>query len=274
MVKKVSIVSCLLTCVFVLSAQVSDYDGPVNTALGHTRVFDESVWAGLNNVSNLAHHSHLSLGAGYQLRFNMTELSTRAAVLTWPTQYGVFSGLVLQSGYSKSNITRAGVSYSRLFGDFLAAGLQFNYLTHQVQGARSGNAVYTSAGLLFSITPNLDGGIFVHNPEQGKLNYGDERYALPTFFNAACRFQPSSRIMLVLEVEKDLDNDVAYKLGLQLGFLDRLFVRGGINAQPVEMTFGGGYELGGLSIDVGFAHHQQLGLTSGAGISYRFNKKR
>ncbi len=256
-----------------LSAQSLDYSGPVSTSMGFVKVFDESPWASLSNTSNLAMLKGFSVGASYQMRFNMDELSSRAATLALPTALGTFGGLVFQSGYSKSSYSRYGFSYSRLFGDKVAAGLQFNYLTHQLESADRAHAFYSSLGLNFFISDNWGVGVYIQNPEQAKISYLDTDYALPTFFNAAIRWSPSEHFVFVTELEKQLEYDMIYKTGLQFNFKDRLFVRGGIKGKPIEFTFGGGFNLAGLSIDVGFAHHQQLGITSGAGLSYSFHRK-
>lgn len=257
-----------------LFSQSLDYSGPVSTSMAFVKVFDDSPWAGLANTSNLAMLKGFSVGASYQMRFNMDELSARAASLALPTRLGTFGGLVFQNGYSKSSYSRYGFSYSRLFGKKVSAGLQFNYLSHQIEGADRAGAFYSSLGLNFLISANWGVGVFIQNPEQASINYQVSDFALPTFFNTAVRWSPSAHFLLVIELEKQLEYEMVYKTGLQFNFKERLFVRGGVKGKPVELTFGGGFHLGGLSIDVGFAHHQQLGMTSGAGLSYSFHRKK
>ncbi len=263
-----------LFCCSNLSAQSLDYSGPISSSMGFVKVFDSSPWAGLNNVANLSARTRFAVAASYQMRFNMDELSSRAATLLAPTGLGNFAATIFQSGYAKSNYSRYGLSYSRLFGQKVAAGLQFNYLSHHIEAADNANTFYTGLGLNFNISEQWDVGVYIQNPEQASLEYEETLYQVPTFFNAACLWSPSSHFIMVAELEKQLEYDMVYKTGLQFNFKDKLFLRGGIKGQPVEMTFGGGVRLAGFSIDVGFAHHQQLGLTSGAGLSYSFNHKR
>jgi hypothetical protein len=257
-----------------LHAQSLDYSGPVSSSLAFVKVFDSSSWANLNNVANLAKAERLKVGAAYQMRFNMDELSSRAATLVVPSHYGTFSGVVFQSGYSKSNYSRYGLAYSRLFGEHFNAGFQFNYLSHHIEGADRADAFYASLGLGFKISNGFEFGVYVQNPEQGKIKYQDDEYALPTYFNTALKYSIASRFMAVFEVEKQLEYDLVYKTALEFSFKDKLFVRGGVNGKPVELTFGGGFHIAGLAIDVGFAHHQQLGITSGAGLTYSLFKKK
>ena len=166
-----------------LHAQSFDYSGPVSSSLAFTKVFDSSPWAVLSNVSNLAESQQLTIGAAYQLRFNMDELSSRAITFVFPSRYGSFSGLVFQSGYSKSNYSRYGLAYSRLFGEHLKAGFQFNYLAHQIEAADRAEAFYSSLGLNFNVSERFELGVFIQNPEQGEIKYHDDKYAIPTYFN-------------------------------------------------------------------------------------------
>lgn len=253
-------------------AQTPDFAGPVNTGMGHVKVFSNSPWAPLNNIASLSQQQHPVVGTSYQLRFNMDELSSRVLTAVIPTNYGIVSGLVLQNGYSKSLYNRYALGFSRLFGDKASVGLQFNYITHHIESADNAGAFYSSFGLQMDAAESLQLGVFIQNAEQSKISYNQISYPLPTFFNAALKWCAGTNFLIIGEFEKEMDHDPVYKTGVQLGFNERLFVRSGIKAKPVEFTFGGGFSLGKLNIDVGFSHHQQLGMTSAAGLSYVFNK--
>jgi hypothetical protein len=256
-----------------MSAQTIDYSGPVSSSLGYVKVFDNSHWAGLGNVANLAHQTNPSLGAAYQMRFNMSELSSRTGVFVLPSSFGTLSALIYQSGYSKSNYNRYGLSYSRTFGDNVAAGLQFNYLSHQVEGADRAGGFYSSLGIVYALSSSFDLGVFIQNPEQGTINYIDEAYSIPTYFNTGIRYRPSGSVTIMAELEKEQEQDIIFKSGIEFSFKDRLALRAGFTGQPIELTFGGGLNFSGLTIDFGFSHHPQLGLTSGVGLRYSFNQQ-
>ncbi|WP_289053339.1 hypothetical protein [Carboxylicivirga marina] len=267
------LIVALLSLTLKLHGQSLGYSGPVSSSLAYVKVFDDSHWASLNNVANQAHVKSLSVGAAYQMRFNLSELSSRAATAIVPSRFGSFSGLAMQSGFSKSNYNRYAVAYSRLFGNSISAGFQFNYMNHQMQSADRADAFYSAFGLGFKTTESIKVGVYIQNPEQSKLSYQDEAYALPTFFNGAIKYSIPHKFFAIFELEKELEYDVVYKTAIQFSFNDKLFVRGGVRGKPVEITFGGGFQLVGLSIDVGFSHHQQLGMTSGAGLAYSFKHK-
>ena len=65
--------------------------------------------------------------------------------------------------------------------------------------------------------------------------------------------------MVSLEAEKDLDNALRGKLGLEYQLIDQIFLRGGVATSPLELSFGLGYHLQIIHIDFGTAYHQILG---------------
>ncbi len=263
----------MLCCCMLSISQSADYPGPVSQSLAYVKVFDKTPWASLSNVAGLAQQQYLSAGVAYQLRFNIEELSSRVATVIVPTKYGNVSGLIFQSGYSKSNYSRYALSYSRLFGSKIAVGFQYNYLTHHIAEADRAEGLYSSFGITIQTTNTLMLGVFIQNPEQSKITYYETSYTIPGYFNAALCWSAYPHFLIITEFEKEVEYAPVYKSGVQFNFKDKLFIRGGIKGQPVEFTFGAGFHSYKLAVDIGFSHHQQLGLTSGAGIIYSFKPK-
>lgn len=263
----------MLLLSFTVHSQMLDFSGPVSMAMASIKSFDQSSWSSLNNIANLANHQKISLSASYGRRFNMEELSSRAANAILPTKLGSFSGLILQSGYTKSNVSRYAFGYSRSFGNMVDAGLQFNFLTHQILASDRSDAFYSSLGVNMKMSQSTSLGVYIQNPEQNKISYANEEYELPTYFDIGLKWSAGSHFMFLLEFEKELNTSPVYKTAVQFNFKERLFIRSGVKSNPSEFTFGGGFCLASLIIDVGFSMHQQLGTTSSAGISYVINRK-
>lgn len=236
------------------------------------RTLDQSAWAILNNASLLAFEENISLAASYQMRFNLEELSSRSLSGIIPTKLGVFSGLVLQNGYNKSLYTRYGLSYSRSFGHSTSAFFQYNYMTHHIEATDRSQGSFSSLGLYHKISQAVQLGLFIQNPEQAKIKYQENSYPLPTLYNVGIAWVNGQSVRIIAEVEKELNYRPVYKAAIQFAFKNRLFIRSGIKGQPVEFSFGGGFLVSNLNIDVGFLYHQNLGLSSGIGLSYSFKK--
>lgn len=242
--------------------------GPQNIALGQIRSLDHSNWAVLNNVANLAFQKKISAGISYQRKFELAALSSRIAVVNYPNKHGVLNGLVLQSGLENSSVSRYGLGYSRSFGGTVLAGMQFNYLTHQIEGAELADAFYVSVGVVMRPSSSIHLAAFVQNPEQSTIRHYETDYYLPSFFCLGVQWSADPHVMILAELEKELEHPPMYKSGIQLNFKDHLFVRTGISAKPVNFSFGGGFHYKLLVADVGFVQHAILGLTSSFGLSF------
>lgn len=254
-------------------AQEFNYTGPNSEALANIRTIDHTVWSVQNNASSTAFFKHPTAAASYGMRYNLKELSTRAIIFLYPNKLGSFSALINQNGYSKSQTTKYGLSYSRSFGNNYAAFLQFNYISHHITGSHIGKGFYTSLGMLIKATESVQLGIYVQNPEQSRITYETEHFSLPSYFNVGLEWSAGSSIRVFSEIEKRLDYNPNYKVAVQFGLKERLFIRSGINGKPTQFTFGAGFILRQLQIDAGFSYHQQLGISSSVGISYAFYKK-
>ena len=246
--------------------------GPQNMALGQIRSLDHSNWAALTNVANLALQERLSAGISYQRKFELSELSSRMATANYPNKFGVLTGLVLQSGFEKSLVSRYGLGYSRSFGGKVSAGLQFNYLTHQIEGAELADAFYSSVGIIIQPSSSIRMAAFVQNPEQSTIQHYETVYYLPSLFCLGVQWSADPHVLILVELEKEQERRPLYKSGVQFNFKDNLFVRTGISAKSVTYSFGGGFHYKLLVVDVGFVHHATLGLTSSFGLSFFIGK--
>lgn len=262
----------LSQCFTTVKAQNLNFSGPVSQALANIRSIDKSNWAVFNNAAALVSFESLNIAVSYQARFQLNELSSRSISTVWPNKYGIFSGAVLQSGYTKSLLSRYLVSYSRGFGKSTAAFLQYNYITHHIEGADRSDGSYSCLGLQQSVSKAVQVGVLIINPEQADITYAGSTYSLPTLFNVGLVWTNNDWVKVFVEAEKELEHDPVYKAAVELAIIKRLHIRSGIKGQSIEYTFGAGLAFSNIGVDVGFLYHQQLGLSSGIGISYSFNR--
>ena len=265
---------CILS--FVASSLFSQdlqFNGPVNTALADIKTIDHSPWAVFNNAASLTSESQSGLAASYQARFNIEELSTRAISGFYSGNFGIISGGVLQSGYSKSLLSRYLLSFSRKFGNSTSAFFQYNLITHHIETADKSIASYSAFGLQQKITSEIYLAVLISNMEQSKINYGNIDFDLPSQFSIGLMWTNEEWVKVFAEAEKELNLSSVFKGAVEMAISDFLYLRAGIKGEPVEFTFGSGFNWTRLNIDIAFKYHQQLGVTSIAGISYSFNKK-
>lgn len=253
-------------------SQDLSFNGPVGLALANVRTLDGSPWAVYNNAASLADVEDIVCAASYQIRFNLDELSARSLCAIWPNKYGIVSAGVLQNGFSKSLLSRYMLGYSRGFGKSTSAFLQYNFITHNIEGSGSAKGFYSALGLRQTVTKELMLGVLIVNPEQSDITYYSMSYALPTLFVAGLQWTNNAWVRVLAETEKELDRVPVYKGAVEMAVNKQFFLRCGIKGRPVEFSFGSGYSFSHFNIDIGFLYHQQLGLSSGLGIIYTFKR--
>ncbi|MBY0426054.1 MAG: hypothetical protein K2Q22_10490, partial [Cytophagales bacterium] len=114
-------------------------------------------------------------------------------------------------------------------------------------------------------------GAHIYNLNRAKLaDYQNER--IPTIMKAGLSYRPLKRLLVNIEVEKDLVFPVLYKAGIEYGLFDFLYLRTGINVDPLAGYFGAGINHKNFYFDYAFSRHQILGFTHHFSLSYRFKK--
>ncbi|MGB0915163.1 MAG: hypothetical protein ACPGVI_03780 [Crocinitomicaceae bacterium] len=258
---------------FLLSSVLSFGQGWIpaggrSMSLGNASATMNDVWAFHNNPGALADMDKFSVGVSYENRFLLKELQSQAFAVAIPLKVGVISVGGNMYGYTQFRSYKAGLGYSMKLSEMFYAGVQLNY-----QGLRladfygSKNSVTAEAGLYAKFTEKWKLGISVYNLGRAKLSdYEDDRYS--TIMRLGSSYDFSEKLMLAIEVEKDLDNPVRFKTGLEYEVINDFYLRGGIKTTPLELTFGLGYHLKQVHINVGSAYHQVLGWAPHFSIAF------
>ena len=98
--------------------------------------------------------------------------------------------------------------------------------------------------------------------------YGEDR--LTTVMRIGTQFNFSDKVFVVAEVEKNIEYPLRIKSGIEYNPMKKLFLRGGIATQPIELTAGLGYRFKEqFQIDMGSAYHQVLGWSPNFSFIYQ-----
>ncbi len=260
-------------CLRCIYAQDPSFIGPVSYSLANLRSLDHSPWAVFNNASLTTESRNYSGAIAYQNRFLIKELGARAIALNVPSNLGVFSGAVLQSGYSKSLLSRYGLSFSKSFGPQTAAFFQYNYISHHFEAADRSDGFYSAFGLHQKVSKAVELGVLIENAEQAKISMGQSTYAIPSIYCLGVQWNNGSWANVFAEVEKEMDYELVYKCAIELDVSDVVKLRCGVRGKPVELSFGAGFLISKLIVDAAFSYHRQLGLSSCLGLQYSIDRK-
>jgi hypothetical protein len=243
--------------------------GARQAAMGNTGVGLNDVWSTHHNQAGLAFIKTPSVGISGETRFMIKENSVKAIVVAIPLKSGTFGLNVTSFGFSNYNETKVGIAFAKTFGDNFAAGVQMDYLTVGL-GENYGriHAFSVEAGIQAQINDKLAVGAHIFNPNRAKMaTYNDER--IPTILRVGINYEFSKKVMVAVEVEKDIEFNPIIKSGLEYHITDPLYLRMGISSNPFQSSFGFGILMKNFNIDFSASYHSILGYSPQVSLSYR-----
>ena len=245
--------------------------GSRSAALAHTSVCLDDVWAYFHNPGATAEIKSFSAGAYYETRFLTKELQTQALAVAVPLKKGVLSAGAQFYGYEQYRNTRAGLGYALTLSNILSLGVQGN-----LQALRLGNNYGSTisgtveAGLLVKLGTKWKIGLSVLNAGRQKVNPLSDRFS--TVMRGGFIYKPAKRVSIMAEVEKQVITKISFKGAIEYNPLDALYLRVGAHSGPMEFSFGAGYKIKGISIDLHSLYQQTLGWSPGIGLTYQIQK--
>jgi hypothetical protein len=263
--------------------------------LGHiTTVLDDDVWAAANNAAALGTLARPTAGFGAANKFLLPSLNTASVAVAVPLghrltaagavagvpaavagadapRYGVVGFTAQRFGGKLYAEQALGVAYGYQLGT-VRVGAKVEVLQVSIEGLGSRQTVAASLGGQADIIPRkLTFGATLYNLNQARLApYQDER--VPTVLRAGLGWQASEKVLVLVETEKDVEQDADFRAGLEYRPLPVLALRGGLAALTHQTTGGVGFRSGALQLDYAAAWQQALGLSQQVSVAYVWAK--
>ncbi|MGV3587643.1 MAG: hypothetical protein ACO1OF_11610 [Adhaeribacter sp.] len=227
------------------------------------------VWAVTNNIAGITAIKKPTVGVYAENRFNLKALSTVTLQGVHALGKNGALGLeLLRFGDKLYNEQKLGLGYAHRIGP-VSLGLKASLLQLHLEQLGSRRAVALSFGGQSEIIPKLNFGAHIFNFNQAKLaSYQNERF--PTVMQAGLAYQPSSKLLLSFETEKDLRYPADVKGGLEYKPITQLALRTGFSTARQAATAGVGFISQRFSIDYALGSHSVLGVSNHLSISYGF----
>ena len=239
--------------------------------MGNTGIGFKDIYSAFSNQAGLAYLPAFSAAIAAEQRFLVSDIQSFSAAAALPTSSGTFGLTLNYYGFEDFNEQRVGLAYARKLFDKLSIGAQFLYLGTRIPEYGNKASFTFEAGLLMEIIKGLSLGVHVYSPARISL-LEDEN--LPTRLGLGLVYQPSSKVLINVEVEKDIDYKIRLKSGVEYQIVDPLYLRVGVATEPTLVSFGLGVQLkNSVYIDFASSYHQVLGFTPAVGISYRGKSK-
>jgi hypothetical protein len=239
--------------------------------MGHASTTLIDLWSVRANQAGLAGLEHPVAGVYYQQHWLSSDLAMQGLAFALPFGKGCFAMNANSFGGNDLFTERQfGLAYAMRLSDRVRVGVQLDYLDLRfTENYGSTSTVTAEAGLQAKLNDALTIGAHIYNPNQARLG-GPYDEKAPTLFNAGLGYQFNRQVLMTAQVEKDIDRDERYRVGIEYRPIEVLYVRTGISTGPVQGHFGAGLHLKKLDIDLAVAAGSQLGTTPMINLNYRF----
>jgi len=264
-----SFVTIILSISECSSQSVSTLIGARANGLGYTSsaLFDQ--WGVFNNIAGIAKLESIAASFTYDLHPSLIGANRTAAAFAMPLKFGVAGIGAYRFGDDLYNEHLLSAGFSNQFG-LAALGVRVNYIQYRTEGFGSKGVWSISLGGIAELTPQISVGAYIVNINQPSISKEDK---LPTKLVAGIGFKPIGKVFLATEIEKDLEYDPIWKLGLEYKFHEKFCARTGYNINPNTAFFGLGFKTKKFTIDYALQHNTSLSLSHQASVAYQFITK-
>lgn len=245
--------------------------GARNAAMGGATVAHVDLWSAHQNQGSMAFVKESAIGVNYGRRFSLSELSQVGLAAIWHSELGNFALTGHRDGFESFNRTKFGLAYGRLFGDKIGIGVQFNLMNTYIAETENQPLGFTfELGMRYVINDDFSIAAHYFNPTRSRIHPDfDDRYS--TILRAGFEFAPSEEFCLAGEAYQDMNQDIAFRLGIDYAILEAIHLRTGFSTGTNQFGGGLGIVVEKLNIDLSAQLHRTLGWTPQVGLSYRLN---
>lgn len=240
------------------------------TGMGNASVGLYDFWALYNNQAGLANINNIEVGVSYDHNYQIWQTGIAAAGFVLPTQSGNFALMTNRYGYSGYAEHNNALSYARNLGEKFSASLTFNYLVFsQAEAPQSKGAFFFQTGFISKPIDKLQIGLHLYNPSMATLeDYNNKK--VPTIVRFGLAYFFTSEVLCSIETEKDIDQKIRFKSGIQYMAINNFYLRTGFLTNPNQFSLGIGYNLNRFVTDIAITTHEILPLSSQISFKYIF----
>lgn len=239
--------------------------------MGDASVTLGGFWSAFQNTAGISQSESLEAGVSYENRFGMQGFDLMAAGVSSPVPFGNAALTVFRFGDELYNEHRVSLGYATEIG-IIKIGGRFNYLQYNIMDFGTKGTYSIDFGGIASITPQLVVGAQALNITQSVLSKSEDQ-RVPTLLKLGVSYRPKNYFMLNFEVEKDIVKPTMVKLGAEYNFLEKFFLRTGVNSYSFQSFYGLGFKHLAFQWDYALSNHAELGFSHSLSMHYKLRKK-
>jgi len=238
-------------------------NGAAGAGMGSLCTIRQGFWSSFNNPALLSYNQSFMAGVNYENRFFMSELSTRTIGVILPA--GNASAGIHYSNFGYSNFRResAGIASGLMLSENISAGIRLDYLSEKTSGEYDNHRHITfEAGITFTVPPGVIIGVKLFNPLPNSLRES----GMPSSLSAGAGLELGDALFAGAEAEMVTGGEINLRTGFEYEVVKSFWLRGGFSTENSSFSFGLGYLLRSVRIDLSFATHEKLGVTTGVSL--------
>lgn len=240
--------------------------GAGEAGMGSVCIMKIGFWSSFHNQALLAYNRSYSAGINYENRFNISELGTRMAGIVIPAGRASLGIVYSHFGYSYFRREMGGVACGLALGKKIAAGIQVDYFSEKTTGEYDNfQSVTCEAGLTVKPQENIMIGLHIFNPVPNSVR----KISLPTSIRAGAGIELSKVLFAGAEAEMSSGKELLLRTGFEYEAARNFKLRGGFCTENTSFSFGLGYLLKFLKLDLSFVTHEKLGFSSSCSLIFK-----
>ena len=240
--------------------------GAAEAGMSYSCVMKSGFWSSFHNQALLPFNTAPFFALNYQNRFNISELGTRSAGLVIPAGKACLGAIYSHFGYKDLRRHSAGLACGLKLSEKISAGIQTDLFFERTSGEyNERRSVTFEAGLLIMPSEKIRFGLHLFNPVPNSFR---KRY-LPSSVRAGAGIYLSRILFACAEAEMSSGRELILKTGFEYEPGKSLRLRGGFSSENNSFSFGIGYIIKFVQLDLGFTTHERLGTTSSASIIFQ-----
>lgn len=242
--------------------------GASEAGMGYSCITKSDFWSSFHNQALLSHYNSLGIGCSYENRFNMQELSTRCAGIIFPAGKASLGAVYSCFGYSDFHRGMAGIACGLNLSEKISAGVMIDYFTLNTYDESNNTETVTfETGIIIRASKNITLGIHLFNPLPDDLR----KNHMPSRIRTGAGIYLSKWLFAATEAEISSGEKLIFKTGFEYEAGKKVLLRGGFRTIGSSFSMGAGYKMKFVKLDIGFATHEKLGITSSASLVFNIN---
>jgi hypothetical protein len=243
--------------------------GADEAGMGWSCISKSGFWSSFSNPSLLTLRKDPAAGAAYLNRFNISELGTSSAGIILPSGKTVLSAYYSHFGYHNFSRHTAAVSCGMDLSEKLSGGVRIDYFHERTPGEYTERrSVAFGAGITIKFSESTRFGLFIFNPVLGSIR----KSFMPSSVQVGTHILLSQSLSATGEAEIRTGGKLRVSAGFEYAVSGRFQVRTGFSSGNAPFSFGVGYVVRGIRIDLGFMVHDRLGISSVASVVYEIGQ--